>query len=274
MNESWQEGTLAQLTDYLQSFDAVQALFLVGSLANDAVQPDFWSDIDLLVVVADQAIKQFYPGTTWLQPISPIFATSQSQDPPRYTLRVCFADMRRVDFIFLLVSAFDHPGSLGLDRFQGNHRLLFSRSSKVEHFHTGEPPAMPAAQDPGARFQAMSNDFWFKATLAVYKVVRNDLLIALHLALDLMRDCLVLKMMLRDREAGTNHHRTGGPGNELLTRLNAQSPDYSPAGILALIADSSQIYEDLAKEWQPDYQAHRKPLLDWIEQAGAAIKPA
>ena len=82
---------------------------MVGSLANDIIQPDYWSDIDLVIVISDPAINQFYPDTDWLMPINSVFATSQKQDPPRYTLRVCFTDMRRVDFIFLLASAFDDP---------------------------------------------------------------------------------------------------------------------------------------------------------------------
>ena len=133
---------------------------------------------------------------------------------------------------------------------------------------------MPAGQDPDEGFLAMANDFWFKGTLAVYKVVRNDLLIALHLALDLMRDCLVLKMMLRDRSAGKSHHRVGGPGNELVAQMNALTPGYSPAGILTMIQNASQIFEDLATEWQPGYEAKRAPLLKWIEQAQTSIKPS
>ena len=117
----------------------------------------------------------------------------------------------------------------------------------------------------------MSNDFWFKGTLAVYKVVRNDLLIALHLALDLIRDCLVLRMMLRDRAEGTRHHRVGGTGNEMVAQLSKHSQDYSPGGILTMIEETSRTYDELAAEWSPTYQAKRAPLITWIQQARADL---
>jgi hypothetical protein len=118
-----------------------------------------------------------------------------------------------------------------------------------------------------SQFLVMSNAFWFKGMLAVYKVVRNDFLIALHLALDLIRDCLVLRMMLRDRDEGTNHHRFGGVGNEFVAQMNLNSLDISAIGILEMIENSSQMFDDLAEEWSSDYLANRSPLLGWIKQA-------
>jgi len=38
--------------------------------------------------------------------------------------------------------------------------------------------------------------------------MRNDLIIAHHLTLDLARDSLVLQMNLRDKKLNTNIHRT------------------------------------------------------------------
>ena len=45
-------------------------------------------------------------------------------------------------------------------------------------------------------FEALTNGFWFKAIVAVQKVVRGDLLVALHLSLELAQECCVLAMML------------------------------------------------------------------------------
>ena len=134
-----------------------------------------------------------------MKPIQSIYTSSHSKDPPRYTLRVCLADMRRIDFIFLLASAFERPDLANPYRYQKSHQVLFSRLSNLEQVVKKENHTKLEEPDPNIQFLHMSNDFWFKGTLAVYKVVRNDMLIATHLALDLMRDCLVLKMMLRDR---------------------------------------------------------------------------
>jgi hypothetical protein len=51
------------LDNLLRSFNAVQAAILVGLSANQALQPGFWRDIDLVVVVAEYAIDQFFPTT-------------------------------------------------------------------------------------------------------------------------------------------------------------------------------------------------------------------
>ena len=264
---TWHEKTLTQLKDFLHNFESIQAVSVVGSLAQDQVQPDYWSDIDLLVVVSDQAIDQFYPGTDWLTPIHPVYTTSHSQDPPLYTLRVCFSDMRRIDFIFLLASAFENHNFSNLYHHKKSHDVLFSRSLEIEKVLKKENRARPVEPDPNIQFIDMSNDFWFKGILAVYKVVRNDLLIATHLALDLMRDCLVLRMMLRDRRQGSKHHRIGGVGNEFIDQMNTQPAEYSSNGILKIIENYSQFYDSLAKEWSSDYEAKREPLVKWIEQA-------
>ena len=266
-NDLWQTETLEQLKNLLQSLDTVQAAIVVGSFANAAIQPDFWSDIDLVVVVSDEAINQFYPGTEWLRPIGPVYAASRSQGAYHNTLRVCFVDMHRLDLIFLPASAFEAPSAWGYNPFQTGYRVLFSRSIIVDEFLSQEHAATSDQLDPETQFWIMSNDFWFKGMLAVYKVVRNDLLIALHLTLDLARDCLVLGMMLRDRAEGTQYHRIGGVGNELIDRINLELAEYSSASILDMIEKYSQIYDDLAGEWRSDYRANRSPLLDWIKQA-------
>ncbi len=267
MDNLWQTETLEQLKDLLRSFDVVQAMVVVGSFASDSVQPDFWSDIDLVMVVADNDIDQFFPATDWLKPMGDVYTTSQSEDPPRYTSRICFTDMRRLDLVFILASAFDDPRSWNYNPFQNGHRVLFSKSRIVDQFLLQEFAIAPASGDPQAQFAAMSNDFWFKGMLAVSKVIRNDLLIALHLTLDLVRDALVLKMMLRDRSEGTRHHRIGGIGNELVMEMNASSPTYSRLGILSSIEQSAQLFDQLSKEWSDNYQDQRFPLLEWINIA-------
>jgi hypothetical protein len=80
----------------------------------------------------------------------------------------------------------------------------------------------------------MANAFWFKAVQAVLKVVRGNRLIALHLALDLLRDCCVLEMLLRDRDTGTSVHRDGGRGNAFVDGLRGAPPGYGPGAILDL----------------------------------------
>jgi hypothetical protein len=115
-------------------------------------------------------------------------------------------------------------------------------------------------------------DFRFKSMQAVYKVVRGDLLIALHLTQDLIRDCCVLGMMLRDRETGTNIHKHGGAGNQLAAQLEVARKPFTSMGILDSIEKSNEIFEKLAVEWSSEYQESRERLLSWIEKARVEVR--
>jgi hypothetical protein len=107
--------------------------------------------------------------------------------------------------------------------------------------------------------------------LAVYKVARDDLLIALHLALDLVRDCAVLGMVLRDRAEGSDFHKTGGIGNHYVQQLQRTRKPYSASGILDRIEAVTTLFETLAQEWSPDYVPDSQPILDWIAAARDAL---
>jgi hypothetical protein len=106
--------------------------------------------------------------------------------------------MSRVDFIFLLASAFDDCMKHELFGFQAGHRVSFSR--------------LPTAKE-------------------------------------------------------TCYHRIGGVGNELVAQINSQKSDHSAKGILTLIENQSQIYDELASVWSPDYLAKRDSLWYWIKNA-------
>jgi hypothetical protein len=101
--------------------------------------------------------------------------------------------------------------------------------------------------------------------LAAYKVLRDDRLIATHLALDLVRDCCVLGMILRDRTTGTNIHHGGGEWNVLIDSWETPLASYSASGILDCIEKSANQFDQLAHQWLETYREKRYPLLEWLE---------
>lgn len=113
----------------------------------------------------------------------------------------------------------------------------------------------------------MVQDFWFKGMLTVSKVMRHDLLIAAHLALELLQGTYVLAMLLRDRALGTSHHREGGMGNDFVAQLGMLHSPFTAKGILESVRQSSIAFDGLAKQWSGDYQEQRHPLLAWISFA-------
>src|SRR5438034_1311642 len=85
----WQQSTLEDLARRLKPDPAVRALAVFGSAAEPA--PDHWSDIDALLVVAEEARDRFYPALDWLRPFGELYTSDQSAHPFAAVTRACFA---------------------------------------------------------------------------------------------------------------------------------------------------------------------------------------
>jgi hypothetical protein len=265
----WQQAALQDLTRLLEPDPAVLALALFGSALQP--EPDVWSDLDLLLVVEESAKERFYPATDWLAPLGELYTWDQSANRYVSVTRACFRDFRRLDFLITTQPALEQIGEWPSVAFWSGTRTLFSRSPRVDRVLAGtfacpEPGLMTAEQ-----FQEMVNGFWFKGMLAVTKVIREDLLIALHLALEMVQDCCVLGMLLRDRAEGTAHHRHGGAGNEVARQLEAVQHPYTAAGILDCLEQASIAFDGLAARWSSAYAEQRLPLCSWIELARRSV---
>lgn len=266
----WQNSTIHEVIELLKPNEAVRALLLKGSVANPNIQFDTWSDVDLTIVVADGTLEQFFPSLDWLMPLGEIYTFSQSAHKRTGTTRACFLDFRRLDCSFVEES--DLPNQ---PIFSEVVQPLFSRSRITDEIIANAQFILPPAPVISAEdFERMTNDFWFKGMLATSKVMRNDLLIAAHLALELIQDVCVLEMLLRDRQTGTSHHREGGRGNDFIAQLQATMPiSYTATGILKIIKQSSILFDELAGQWSEAYREQRHPLLEWIAYAQETHMP-
>jgi hypothetical protein len=264
--DPWQEQAIEELQTLLGSREDVMALALFGSAQPSQREFDAWSDLDFLVVVRDEAYALFFPATDWLRPLGALFTHQHSESTFHGTLRVCFADFRRLDILVTCPSRLDHLSEWSSVPFWRGVRLLFSRSAKIAKLLSRAWPSPEATFPSRPQFEDMVDRFWFKAMLAGHKVVRDDRLIALHLALDLVRDCCVVGMMLRDRLEGTNSHRAGGIGNKVVDNLESAQVEYTSKGILDIIEQSAIQFDRLASEWSDAYQEKRYPLIEWLGQ--------
>lgn len=266
-NDLWQDAAIGDLVALLRPDEDVRAAALSGSCAQPQAEKDVWSDVDVLVVVREHALGRFFPDITWLQPLGEVYAYEQNSNELTCTTRICFKDFRRLDMVLTTEPALGRIDTWGMVSFWKGTRTLFSRSPLVNgllarKFAEPSPPLISPEQ-----FQAMANHFWFKAALAVTKVARDDLLLALHLALDLVRDCCVLGMLLRDRAEGTSHHRHGGMGNEFVARLRPTGRPFDAAGLLDMVEQSGISFDKLAAQWSTGYRENRQPLLAAINRA-------
>jgi hypothetical protein len=170
--------------------------------------------------------------------------------------------MRRVDIVFMTATTVKQSDQV---KFWQPLRIVFSKlTALTEQLLKPDNDSSFSLPSP-AEFERMTNQFWYRSTVAVYKVIRDDWLIAWHLALELMQDCCVLGMMLRDRLAQTNHHHSGPMGSDIVSPLLALPTAYTATAILDLIAETAVLFDDLAGQWSKEYEARKRPLLDWIQ---------
>jgi len=267
----WHESMMDHLISYFEPNEDVLGLVLFGSCSKAESHYDNWSDIDLLVVVKNDRIDKFFPTIEWIAFFGRLYTFSQSSDDFKCTTRVCFENFNRMDFVITTEERLAKVNDWSSVPFFSGTKTIFSRSEVVNEIVTQGcflQKITPATED---QFLEIVRNFRFKSVLAVHKVVRNDLLIALHLAQDLIRDCSVLGMMLRDRATGTNIHNHGGSGNQLVAELEITRKPFTSMGILDSIKESNEIFEKLACEWSSEYQENRQLLLNWLEKAKAAL---
>ena len=254
-----------QIQQTLQIDDAVVAVAVTGSLIQGHQDP--WSDLDLLVVVEESAFDRFFPTLAWLQPFGTIFAFEQSSSSFSGVTRVCFADFRRLDCVITTEAALTQLTEWPQAAFWQGAQPLFSRSVVVTEIlarqHTQPQPAAFSVE----QFQQLQQRFWFNGVVATTKVVRGDPLIALHLALDMVRDCCVLAMLLRDRATGTIIHRESVLGEAFVAQLASVNQPFTARGILTMLEQTILAFDNLAGQWSPGDEAHGQPLLQAIARA-------
>ncbi len=254
-----------QIQRSLQADDAVVAVAMTGSLVE--TRQDAWSDLDLLVVVEDSALSRYFPTLAWLQPFGTIFASEQSSSSFSSVTRVCFADFRRLDCVITTEAALARLAEWSQVAFWRGTRLLFSRSVAVTEILARQQRQPQSVMFSAEQFQQMQQRFWFNGVVATTKVMRGDPLIALHLTLDMQRDCCVLAMLLRDRATGTIIHRESALGETFVAQLASTNQPFTALGILTMLEQTVIAFDDLAGQWSPGYEAHGQPLLQAIARA-------
>lgn len=227
---TWQAELAVRALRAAERAPGVAEVALAGSLA-DGRGVDDWSDVDLHVRLADGGPARFDPAG-WAAQLGGVWALTCQHSPRGLVVRVVYDDGRRLDVVV------DGAGGGG--------------------------GAAGAAGSDAAELM----EFRHAAALAVVKLARDDLLIGAHLALGLVQRCLVLAMLLRDRQLGTAHHRVGGPFNDVVARLDRlRRHPWTAAGLLELVREAAEAYDELAVELDPAHVADRSGLEALLRQA-------
>jgi hypothetical protein len=273
LRDGWQAPTIDQLHVLLEPDDDVVALVLFGSLCGPQQQIDWWSDIDVMLVVKTGASDRFFPSPAWLGALGNLYTWECSTYERSGALRVVLSDLRRIDVVVVEEPVVADIANWPNHSLRGPRQAIFSRSTVVDHAIASvpetPPPARPATSE---EFEEMCRRFWFAAHLALKKTVRGDLLIAAHLALGLVRECMVLSMLLRDRDAGTRYHRHGGSGNEAVGALSPAARPFTFDGIAGTIEHAARSFDALAGAWSASYESGLGELTLFVEAARAIRK--
>ncbi len=237
----WQHRTLPILADLTQTDDRIHELRTYGSAAVEGAGTDPWSDLDVLLradepeAVADDLTQRI------ASEIAPVFAFSRDDSPGRYGIRLVLRDLRRLDIT-------------------------------VEGARSTTPPSSsPPKRQSGSELAGIANAFRFDAVLAATRAARQDMLIGSHLTLQLPRHLLVVAMILRDRHAGTTHHRFGGSRWDLwVTRLSDAPDPYTRGGLTAAIRFYLPVLDELLAEEEPEVITDNSPLWVLLDEVDAA----
>ena len=93
MNHFWQEEALQKLVNILKEKEEVECIILKGSYADDQITIDKWSDIDLLIFVDDNNIKDLFNNKELLSSFGNVFALVQVESP---TSMVTWMDLLKI----------------------------------------------------------------------------------------------------------------------------------------------------------------------------------
>ncbi len=233
---TWQRALAEQASRTALDEPGVESVEVTGSLADPDAELDAWSDVDLRVVLAGGSE---FDGSRFVARFGTPWALTTQTTTGELVHRVVYDDGRRLDLVVVT------RGGVPL----GGVRV---------------PRSVAGAVADGSLVEVRQ-----AAALAVAKLARDDLLIGMHLALELVQHCLEQAMVLHDRELGTTSHRTGGPFNEVVARLDGlRRHPWTPAGGMALVREAADVHDELAVRLDPSHVADWSGLDALLRQAG------
>ena len=141
-SDTWQTRTLEQLSRHFAAEPDARAFVLTGSLATADVEPDFWSDIDAKIVLADQAIDRYSTSLTWLQPFGQLLGVERHTGLSSKTLCVCLEGFKRFDLVFIPESALQSLTAEDEPLFRQPCTILWSRLPELEKYIASSPASI------------------------------------------------------------------------------------------------------------------------------------
>jgi hypothetical protein len=255
------KGNALKISNYLSQFNEIDQIILYGSVNNANVEKDICSDCDIGIIVNNFDVAIFYYPAHWLNNFNKLFAYEKHLNETTVTLRVCFNDFSKYDLVFVDRSSLSDKNNLS-NIFGKNYSTLFSRKKYSKN-------SISLKNQIYNKFNIDNdysiNAFWYVATVALCKILRNDYLIAGHLILKLMQETIVLQMRERDKIKGTNVHRYGNAEKiNIFEKINNFDFNHDKNSLKQLLTIVCKLYDkqilDINKSYTSKYNIFKK----WI----------
>ena len=251
----WQGRSLAVLLPALRVRMPEGARFgVTGSVATGVL--DRLSDLDLIAVADD--LPDSAGDLDMASAAGPVWSIDSHEDVGNRTLRMVYADGRRIDLL-LRTSATDLPEPV----------LWLDAGVPL----TDPLQALPPVPREPVRPEVLA--VRHVAALAAAKLGRRDLLIGAHLCLEVARQALVVSMLLRDQEAGRTHHRGGGRRDRDVVRvsgaLSGLPADAGPGDWIDLLVRLTETFDTAAVALWPDHEPDWQGLDAIVVAARTAL---
>ncbi|HMN62517.1 MAG TPA: aminoglycoside 6-adenylyltransferase, partial [Anaerolinea sp.] len=169
-----------RFSSWAQAEEALRAAFIVGSQARLDHPADAWSDLDLILFLADDQVETYLGRSDWLEQFVPIWLSHLGRtvagEPERLVL---YAGGLQVDFVFHPASELARAKEMLLsgalpDTLLRGVRVLVDKDGMIPEL---PPPARPRPATPpsGEAFRQALDDFWFNAVYCAKQLRRGEL---------------------------------------------------------------------------------------------------
>lgn len=172
----WQIDAAQTMMDLMGRLLPIDTIVLGGSVEAPETL-DKYSDVDMKIILSNNTLIDIEHILDEIAAaFAPVFGYEVIGHATKDAIRLCLENGMRFDLVIRYPS--DKVGAAGEDTL-------------------------------AVQVDRLVNQFWFFAVMALVKLGRRDYLIGSHLALELYQLIIVVKMLVRDAEKGTNIHRFG-----------------------------------------------------------------
>lgn len=174
------EQLMKRIVTWAQARPDIRAAIVVGSRARAERPADEWSDLDVVLIVADP--KPYLTSVDWLRDIGHFWITflEPTATGGEMERRVLFKGGLDVDFSIIPCAKVEQMVQHGFppeiaEVFRRGMRVLLDRDGLATRLKLHDTEPIPPRPPTESEFLEMIHDFWYHAVLTAKKLRRGEL---------------------------------------------------------------------------------------------------